>query len=33
MSVMEMSHRSSEYTDIANKARQDLIDLLKVPND
>ena len=33
MSVMEMSHRSSEYTDIANKARQDLIDLLKIPND
>ena len=33
MSVMEMSHRSSEYIDIANKARQDLTDLLKIPND
>ena len=32
MSVMEMSHRSSEYIDIANKARQDLTDLLKIPN-
>ena len=33
MSVMEMSHRSSEFTHIANKAKQDLIDLLKIPND
>ena len=33
MSVMEMSHRSSEYIDIANKARKDLTDLLKIPND
>ena len=33
MSVMEMSHRSSEYLDIANKARQDFIDLLKIPSD
>ena len=29
MSVMEMSHRSPDYIDIANKARQDFIDLLK----
>ena len=28
MSVMEMSHRSSEFIDIANKAREDFIDLL-----
>lgn len=33
MSVMEMSHRSSDYIDIANKARQDLIDLLNIPSD
>ncbi len=33
MSVMEMSHRSPEYIDIANKARQDFIDLLKIPSD
>ena len=33
MSVMEMSHRSNEYMDIANKARQDFIDLLKIPSD
>ena len=33
MSVMEMSHRSSEYIDLANKARKDLTDLLKIPND
>ena len=33
MSVMEMSHRSPEYIDLADKARQDLIDLLKIPND
>ena len=33
MSVMEMSHRSTEYMDIANKARQDFIDLLKIPSD
>ena len=30
MSVMEMSHRSSDYIDIANKAREDLIDLLNL---
>jgi phosphoserine aminotransferase len=30
MSVMEMSHRSSEFIDIANKAREDFIDLLKI---
>ncbi len=33
MSVMEMSHRSSDYINIANQARQDLIDLLDIPND
>jgi len=33
MSVMEMSHRSSDYIGIANQARQDLIDLLEIPND
>ena len=33
MSVMEMSHRSSEYMDIASQARKDLIDLLSIPND
>ena len=31
MSVMEMSHRSPAYIEIANKARQDFIDLLKIP--
>jgi phosphoserine aminotransferase len=33
MSVMEMSHRSSDYIDVANSARQDLIDLLNIPSD
>ncbi len=33
MSVMEMSHRSPDYIDIANKARQDFIDLLEIPSD
>jgi len=33
MSVMEMSHRSSHYIGIANKAREDFIDLLKIPSD
>ena len=33
MSVMEMSHRSSDYIDVANTARQDLIDLLNIPSD
>ena len=31
MSVMEMSHRSPAFIEIANKARQDFIDLLKIP--
>ena len=31
LSVMEMSHRSDEYVAIAEKAEQDLRDLLKVP--
>ena len=30
ISVMEMSHRSEEYMTLADKARQDLIDLLAV---
>ena len=33
MSVMEMSHRSSDYIDLANKAREDFINLLKIPSD
>ena len=33
MSVMEMSHRSSEFIDIAKKAREDFTDLLKIPSD
>jgi phosphoserine aminotransferase len=33
LSVMEMSHRSDEYVAIAEKAEQDLRDLLSVPND
>ena len=32
MSVMEMSHRSEEYMTLADKARQDLIDLLEIPS-
>src|SRR5690606_15432007 len=31
LSVMEMSHRSDEYVAIAEKAEQDLRDLLNVP--
>ncbi len=33
MSVMEMSHRSPEYIELARKAKQDFADLLKIPND
>lgn len=33
LSVMEMSHRSDEYVAIAEKAEQDLRDLLAVPSD
>ncbi len=33
LSVMEMSHRSDEYVAIAEKAEQDLRDLLSVPTD
>ncbi|WP_068830658.1 3-phosphoserine/phosphohydroxythreonine transaminase [Pseudomonas sp. BMS12] len=33
LSVMEMSHRSDEYVAIAEKAEQDLRDLLGVPSD
>lgn len=32
LSVMEMSHRSEDYTAIAEKAEQDLRDLLGVPS-
>ncbi len=32
LSVMEMSHRSSEYVSIAQKAEQDLRDLLSIPD-
>lgn len=31
MSIMEMSHRSPEYMQVASAARQDLIDLLDIP--
>ncbi|MGK0441431.1 MAG: phosphoserine aminotransferase [Pseudohongiellaceae bacterium] len=33
LSVMEMSHRSSEIVGIANKAEQDFRDLLNIPDD
>lgn len=33
MSVMEMSHRSPEFIDIADEAQADLIELLAVPED
>ena len=33
LSVMEMSHRSDEYTAIAEKAEQDLRDLMEIPSD
>lgn len=33
LSVMEMSHRSEEYTSIAEKAEQDLRDLMEIPSD
>lgn len=32
MSVMEMSHRSSDFDNIINEAKQDLIDLLNIPD-
>lgn len=32
LSVMEMSHRSDDYTAIAEKAEQDLRDLLAIPS-
>ncbi|RMU38970.1 Phosphoserine aminotransferase [Pseudomonas syringae pv. primulae] len=32
LSVMEMSHRSDEFVSIANKAEQDLRDLLSIPS-
>ena len=33
LSVMEMSHRSDDYVAIAEKAEQDLRDLLSIPSD
>src|SRR3954451_20753470 len=33
MSVMEMSHRSAEFVDIAQRAEADLRELLSVPDD
>lgn len=33
LSVMEMSHRSEEFTSVAETAEQDLRDLLSIPND
>src|SRR5690554_8013704 len=33
LSVMEMSHRSDEFVGIAERAEQDLRDLLAVPSD
>ncbi|SVD82538.1 uncharacterized protein METZ01_LOCUS435392, partial [marine metagenome] len=33
MSVMEVSHRSKEFVGVAEKAKQDLRDLLSVPDD
>ena len=33
LSTMEMSHRSKEFVEIAETAKQDLIDLLQVNND
>ena len=32
LSVMEMSHRSLEYVSIAQKAEQDLRDLMSIPD-
>ena len=32
MSVMEVSHRSPEYIEVASAARRDLIDLLDIPD-
>jgi phosphoserine aminotransferase len=32
LSVMEMSHRSDEYVAVAEKAEQDLRDLLAIPS-
>ena len=31
-SVMEVSHRSKEFDQVASEARQDLIDILKIPD-
>ena len=32
MSIMEMSHRSSEFISVASAARQNLIELLNIPD-
>lgn len=32
MSIMEMSHRSTDYIEVAKRAEQDLRDLLNIPN-
>ena len=32
MSIMEMSHRSEIYTSVALEAKQDLIEILNIPN-
>ena len=32
MSVMEMSHRGKEYMSIAEKAKQDLVDIMSIPD-
>ena len=32
MSVMEMSHRSDIYSEVAFNAKKDFINLLKIPN-
>ena len=33
LGVMEMSHRSKEFETIIHEAKQDLIDLLQIPDD
>jgi phosphoserine aminotransferase len=33
MSIMEMSHRSAEFVSVADKAEQDLRDLMSIPDD
>ena len=33
MSIMEMSHRSSIFNEVASNAKQDFIELLKIPDE